>query len=170
MLSIFISSWFWIPFTILGIWKAGRIYFYKGRPWRRIHYPMMRLYSKTAGMEAGRSEKENREFEVDRALFQLIKNMKQSWSNEKIQNYLEDCKIQCDEFSDQKLIIDYLQRKHPSTPKENLDTLLEKNRSFFDSSDRGVLVRMVIAGMIEEKYGIEHRAEYLVEVMRGKAT
>lgn len=170
LLSIFISFWFWIPFTVLGIWKAGQIYFYKGRPWRRIHYPLMRLYSRTAGMETGLSEKENREFDIDRALFNLIQNIKPSWSNEKIHQYLTDCKVRCDELSDKKLIFDYLQKKNPSAPKDKINHLLEKNRGFFNSSDNGVLVRMAIAGIIEEKYGIEHRTEYLVEVMSGRAS
>jgi len=170
LLSTLVSPWFWILVLLLGVWKAGQIYFYKGRPWRRIHYPMMRLYSKVAGMETAHSTRENREFEIDRALFQLLRTMKPNWSDEYIHQYIDDCKIKCEEFSDKSLLTDFLQKKYPSAKKDDITKLLEKSREFFNSSDNGIIIRMAIAGIIEEKYGLKHRAEYLVAVMDGNAT
>lgn len=53
LLVIFHNLWWLVAVFLVMVLKISGLYFYYGRPWRRIHYPYMRVYAGMAGSEAG---------------------------------------------------------------------------------------------------------------------
>jgi hypothetical protein len=168
VLSYGYSWWFVVGVVVFGLWKLNRWYYHNSRPWRRVHFPMMRAYAGVSGLEAGEAEREGREFNLNAALLNLLKmvNPKIGIGHEElIQREFE----RCNTFYDESLIREYL------TEKKGLDLtqvspVLGKIKDAMHTSDKGLMVRMVIASVIEEQFSPLDRGEYMFQVFNGKAT
>ena len=166
-LSYFYSWWFVIGVVVFGLWKLNRWYYYSSRPWRKVHFPMMRAYAGASGLEAGQAEREGREFNLNTALLNLLKmvNPKVSIGHEElIQREFE----RCETFYDEPLIQKYLVEKK-GIDKTQIGPVLEQIENSMNTSDKGLMVRMVIASVIEEQFSSLDRGEYLFQVFSGRA-
>lgn len=166
-LSYSYSWWFVIGVAVLGLWKLNRWYYYSSRPWRKVHFPMMRAYAAASGLERGQAEREGREFNLNTALLNLLKMVNPKVSighGELIRREFE----RCESFYDEPLIQQYLVEKK-GADKTQIRPLMEKIKNSMHTSDKGLMVRMVIASVIEEQFSPIDRGEYLVEVFSGRA-
>ncbi len=168
-ISVFYSYWFLIAVALLGLWKASQFWFYKSRPWRRIHYPAMRLYSNVSGHEAGKAESENRKFDFKNALSNFTRALRPDWESDNIESFIDREIERSKKFEDRKLIKKHVLTKKKNTSESQIDNALDEFSSIIDPLDRTWMVRMIIAGIIEDQYGQDDRGEYLYEVMVGKA-
>lgn len=168
-LALFVSAWWWIASVVVGLWQVQRWFFHNGRPWRRIHFPMMSAYAAVSGFEHVEAEKNGREFDIKRALHSLVKSVRPDWGFSQTQQFIEREFSRCNSFSDEPLIKQYIQHKNNDMPQESIEKILCIAKEAFNPSDKGFMVRMVIAGIIEDQHGTEQRGEYLFEVVRGKA-
>ncbi len=168
-LALSVSAWWWIAAVITALWQIQRGFFHNGRPWRRIHFPMMRAYAAAAGFEHVEAQKNGREFDIKRALHSLVKSMRPDWSFSQTQQFIEDEFARCSSFADKQLIEQHIQRKNPDMPQEQIEKIVGIAKNAFNPFEKSFMVRMIIAGIIEDQYGSEHRGEYLFEVVRGKA-
>lgn len=167
VLSYSYSWWFVIVLAVLGLWKLNRWFYYSSRPWRKVHFPMMRAYAEASGLEAGQAEREGREFNLDKALFNLLKmvNPRVSISHkELVQREFE----RCESFYDGPLIQKYLVEKK-EVDKTHVGPVLDQIKNSMNTSDKGLMVRMVIASVIEEQFSPLDRGEYLFQVFSGRA-
>jgi hypothetical protein len=113
------------------------------------------------------AEREGREFNLNAALFNLLKMVNPEVSighEELIQREFDRCHT----FYDEPLIRQYL------IEKERLDqtqavSLLAKIKESMRAPDKGLMVRMVIASIIEEQFSPQDRGEYLFQVFSGRA-
>lgn len=167
VLSYVYSWWFTIGIAVLGFLKLGHWQHYSSRPWRKVHFPMMLAYASASGLESGQAERDGREFKLNSALLNLLKivNPKVSIGHEElIQREFQRCKA----FYDKPLIQQYLMEKK-GIDKTKTDSILEKIGHAMQTSDNGLMVRMVIASVIEEQYSPMDRGEYMFEVISGSA-
>ena len=159
--------WFLAGTVILALWKVSRWYYYSSRPWKKVHFPMMRAYAGASGLEAGRAESEGRDFDLNAALLDLLRmvNPKAGVSHEMlIQREFE----RCNNFYDEPLVQQFLTEKKCVNP-DQANLLLGKIRESMNTSDKGLMVRMVIASIIEEQFSPQDRGEYLFQVFSGNA-
>lgn len=168
-LALFVSAWWWIPGLLLALWKAGKWHFYSSRPWKKVHYPMMRAYAAAAGLESANAKNSNSEYNLDRALTFLLKTTQPNWTEEKIRTVLAREKQRCIDFSDRTLLVDYMMRKNSSLAREKAEEVVGNCRKFFKPSEKAMMVRLVVAAVIEELYGEADRGEYIAEVLVGNA-
>lgn len=166
VLSYTYSWWFIFGVAFLALWKLNRWYYYSSRPWRKVHFPMMRAYAAASGLEAGQAEREGREFNLNAALINLLRmvNPKVSVSHEElIQREFERCHA----FYDELLIQQYLVGKKGMDTSQ-VTSVLGKIKESMSASDKGLMVRMVIASVIEEQFSPQDRGEYLFQVFSGR--
>jgi len=164
----FFYPWCWIAAALVGFWKARLWYRYSGRPWRRIHYPMMLAYASAAGLEQGEAQKQGREFNLHNALRNLIRIPLPHWDDTLIDRFIARELERIEIFSDRDLLIGYVKKKKGySDIKLEAFALLAQRH--FVAPDNGLIVRMIIAGLIEGKYGESARGEYIFAVLTGRA-
>jgi len=130
---------------------------------------MMRAYAAAAGHEHVEAENNGREFDIKRALHSLVKAARPDWGFSQTQQFIENEFTRCSSFSDKPLIEQHLRNKHSDMPPEQIEKIVGIAKVAFNPSDKGLMVRMIIAGIVEDQYGVEQRGEYLFEVVRGKA-
>ncbi len=163
------KPWWWLGVILIGLYKISRWYYYEGRPWRRIHYPMMRVYAHTAGLETGMANRDGREFDIRNALRALLKSEKSEWSDEHINSIIEREFINCELFRDGDLIRAYIKKKNKDISDEKLNAMMTTAKAQFTTNDKGLMVRLIVAAVIEEQYSQADRGEYLYEVLAGSA-
>lgn len=163
------TPWWCLALVPLILWKAWRWTMYKSRPWRRVHFHVMRLYARAAGIERRRSETEGEEFDTERALTTLLATVRPDWNASKIRDFLARELSRCSSFADRSLIRRHIKRVNQVADDAQVDELLDKCAAVFHIGNRGIVVRLAIAGLVEEEYGEGARGEYLFEVLSGKA-
>lgn len=105
------------------------------------------------------------------ALIKLLKTFHPDWEMKKIMSMIEREHLRRNNFADFELIEAELKRRNYNN--DRIEKILARARLVFTTEDpdrkNGVLVRFVIAGIIEEVYNASARGEYLVEVLMGNA-
>ena len=167
VLSYTYSWWFIFGVAVLALWKLNRWYYYFSRPWKKVHFPMMRAYAAASGLESGQAEREGREFDFNAALLNLLEmvNPKVSFSHEAL---IKREFARCQDFYDESLIQEYLTKAKGINPNQ-AQPILKKIKESMKTSDKGLMVRMVIASIIEEQFSLQDRGEYMFQVTSGKA-
>lgn len=168
VLSYNYSWWFIFGVVITALWKLSHWHYYSSRPWKKVHFPMMRAYAAAAGIESGMAEREGREFDINAALLNLLKmvNPEVSIAHEAL---IEREFVRCQNFYDESLIKEYLV-KSKGIDQSNAQLILGKIKDSMKASDNGLMVRMVIASIIEEQFSPQDRGEYMFQVISGKAS
>lgn len=167
VLTYAFSWWFLIGVVLLAFWKTNRWFYYSSRPWRKVHFPMMRAYAAASGFESAQANRESRAFDVRNALLGLLKmvNPKVSLNHDALirrefERYAS--------FYDGALIREYLLTKEKLSA-DQVTSMLMKIRELMNTPDNGLMVRMVIAAVIEEQFSDLDRGEYLFKVFSGQA-
>lgn len=169
LLALMVTPWWWPAAILIGIWKAFQWHFYKGRPWKRIHFPMMRNYAAVLGFESAEAKENSRDLDYNRAVKNLVLTALPGISDEMAFTFVENERRRCADFEDKILLLEFLKSKHADKPREILEQYITEAKEKFDPSSPWLMVRMVIAGLIELQFGPQHRAEYLYAVLTGKA-
>lgn len=165
------SPLWWIAVAALGGWKALRWRFYKSRPWRKIHYPMMRTYAVAAGHESGLAERDGRPFEVRRALRDMLKVSVGEWPSGKIDACLNAVERSIGDFGeDRELLAREIKSRHPKVSDEELTGVLQRAEEQWRPDNVRLWVQLTISEVIRDLYGAKHRAEYLYSLLMGEAT
>lgn len=162
-------AWFWIAVVPLGLWAINQWFLHSSRPWRRVHFSMMRVHAAAAGIEQVEAQKENREWDIRNVLLRMVATAHPDWTPPKILMFIaqEIAKIQ--NLHDRPLIKRYVLKKHPQTDEAKVDQFLDDVQAKLNMTDNGLLTRTIIAGLVEEKYGAEQKGEYLYAMFTGKA-
>jgi len=168
-MSIFYSYWFLMIVALLGIWKVSRFWFYESKPWRRIHYPAIKLYSSIAGSEVAKAEMENIGFNFNHVLFSFIVSLRPDWDSNEVMSFIDREITRSKDFEDRGLIKKYFLEKNRNVSESQIDNALDEFWSKIDPPNRAWVIRVIVAGIIENQYGEKARGEYLYEVMVGNA-
>lgn len=168
-LALTVSPWLWVAAALAGSWKCGRWYYRNGRPWRRVHFNLMQGYARAAGRETGMAEREGREWDLEKALNYLAGMALPDLTEEERIAFVDSAMRRCRTFADESLLASEIRRRHRDASDLQIQQALHSARPAFVRGEPALRVRMVIAGVIERMFGDEQRAEYLLEVMRGRA-
>jgi hypothetical protein len=151
-------------------------YRYNGRPWRKVHYKALAIWAgclakhnvlvyKTDG-----SPEFNENFDARGALESLIKNLVAIKLYEcKDPKYIVEREFsRVTSFYDKPHLIEYLvkTKKHSLVDACSLVDLISEELNIKNNS---LMVSMIIASVIEAKYSLADRSEYLIEVFGGRA-
>jgi hypothetical protein len=169
LVAVFVNAWWAIGSFILIVWKAHCWFRYNSRPWRRIHFPMMMLFASAIGRENARAAMENREYLVENALSDLIKSVYPQWTLPQIEGFIIAEFTKHENFTDADLIRQYILLKNPKVTQEGIEKVIDFMRQHYNNFDNALKVRMIIAGVIEDKYGPDQRGEYMFEIIMEKA-
>lgn len=171
LLAVFVSAWWYFAVGITGLLLASQWYRHNGRPWRKVHFKSMLQYAACLGYEDSKSKAEGRPFEVKRALQDLVKMARPDWHIIQIDEFIEREYTRCENYYDASHIRHELVRITKKMPDNSeISQSVDSAKRTFKTSNDPLMVRMIIAGLIEEQYGPEHRGEYMLNVIRGKAT
>jgi hypothetical protein len=176
-LTIEISYCFAIGLIFIGALKAYVWYRHGRRPWQKIHYKAMKIYSATAGREMALAKEKNVEFNLRNNLISFteilsIKGFLPIDLPEKIVDREFD---RIEGFKDRPLIKEHLSKvvfKNSSVGKLidiNIMTenFLDEMQLVIKENYNSFMVRLIIAATIETLYSTADRAEYLYEYFNG---
>jgi len=159
------ATWFWIGAAATGYWKVGRLWYLYGTPWRRVHFPFLRHYAAAVGARGGLSGSNSlSDQDVREAIADALRA---SGNAEPLQQFITDALQEGYDFKDRGLLRDYLKQRF--TEAGAVDRALEKFAELFREPDNGIKVRLVIAKLVEERYGQRAKGSYLAALCEGKA-
>lgn len=116
------------------------------------------------------AKNENREFNVKKALHNLVKNIFPNFSNEEIQEEIHVVEEKMKKFSDRELLEQEFIKANPRIDKDKLKEILDKIAHILrDPKEHDLTIRWFIAEIIERDYGKDERAKYLRSVILGQA-
>lgn len=169
--AIFYSSWAWLAAFVLIVWKAHIWFHYKNKPWKRVHYRMMRAQAGALGIEANSSKQEEREFSMQNALvlmLDMIDPVKLSLSNE---NTVYQAAMYFESGHDLELVRKlYLPNKYsPSQADEISNSIAEHLAGASEADEKFFVSCTTIAAIVEAQFSLQDRAEYMFNVFTGRA-
>ena len=168
-LSILAFQWSWvwvlpaIPISLLAIFRT---YVYSGRPWRRLHFPMLRSYSEAAALESVMANRDEREFSNLNALTSVAYRHWKMSDRGAASMFVNDCLRRGLTTQDKLALVEFATRK-------NCDRdWIEGFREFVEGSDlrvdRGLEIKLIVAERILVQYGFDQRIEYIYEILTGR--
>ncbi len=160
--------WLWVCIPV-ALGKAASLWIFYGRPWSRIHYPAMRMYSRAGFMEWGMSQARGEEFEASRAATTLVRMIHPEWSEPQVATLVARELDRYRTLADRELIEPLLQQRFGRSKPKELAAFLDILPKLYEQDRNMMIVKLVIAGLIEQEYGVDQRAEYLVAVVSGRA-
>jgi hypothetical protein len=170
VLGLWHSPWWWIPAGLLAIWQAHGWYFHNGRPWRKVHYPLMRTYAAACGQEQALANQEGRSFEVLKAVDTLLQDLKPEWDSDQRRQFVDEQLHRCESFSDERLVIQEFRRRNRELGDSDEKRVRELCLKILSPPLENITIaQFIAAALIEERYGIQDRGEYLFEVFSGVA-
>jgi hypothetical protein len=173
-LALFTHGWsrimFWCLFGIVALDHLRRYWFRLYPRWSQIHHPLMIRYAACAGFEAGLAKRENRDFDFFTATKSLLKSIYPNKQDEEIESILVSAADKMDTFSDRDLLTRTIHQRKRSVPQNTVDELLKKIEGHLQTDEgRKLIVRYVIAEIVESVFGIDERGGYLLAVIEGRA-
>lgn len=168
-LSIAYSWWFLIGAMLL-IWLIITRWYHRWRrPWMRVHFPMMIASHAALGLKYGCAAGAGTQVNTD-VRFHLVAMLHFAkppinMSHELlVDRELERCLV----YYDETLLREYMIARNIA-PTLAAD-IAAKSKADMKTTEFPWMIRMVIAGVIEEQFSVNDRAEYIFEVFSGKTT
>ncbi len=78
------NHWFWIVAVPFALWRINQWFLHSSRPWRRVHFSMMRVHAAAAGREEARAEHEKREWDIQDVLATMVATAHPEWTPPRI--------------------------------------------------------------------------------------
>lgn len=135
--------------------------------WQTPHTLMMRIWARAIGLELGQTQREGKD-PLPWALHAgLVSQVYSNLSPMDCYGMVAVCDKRLRNFRDEELIKAELARR------PNMLISAEDARRIFTTAADGqynfLLACMIVAGVVEERYGKEERGRYLVDVLLGNA-
>ncbi len=165
-------SWWWLIVTVLlSAFKANKWWYYKSRPWRRIHFPVMRYYAAASGTESVEAQNDGREFNIRNALINLHNSLQPELGNvdADADNFVDVVIEKCKNYSDEKLIRDTFKKRNTELSGNEFNELMSTLNESIIRTNNSWHVCIFIAEIIEQQYGVNDRGEYIVSCIEGDA-
>jgi hypothetical protein len=164
------SAWWLIAVGVLVLWKIAQWQMYYSRPWRRVHFPAMKLYATASGLESGQAQREGREFDVERALTTLVRMVHPNQTEADARSFVDAQLLRARMNGDAENLVVWHERKNLIAGPEHHAKATAQFKRAFEEPDNSLKVRLVVSGFVGERFGEDQRSEYLFEVAQGNAT
>ncbi|SOB75533.1 hypothetical protein SAMN04488490_1140 [Marinobacter sp. LV10R510-11A] len=165
------SSWFFIASLCILFYKLHKWYYYQSKPWRIVHFPMMRSYAQACGIVQNEADQNNKDFQFKKAvilMLDLLNPVKLDLSHEQIVE--QEC-MRLSSFYDKRLIRNHL--KKSNIEEDKIDSILHSIKNRIDTADNNYInyltVRMVIASVLASQFDEDARGEYVFNIFNGRA-
>lgn len=162
------NHWFLIVAVPLALWRIYKWVLHRSRPWRRVHFPMMKVHAAAAAEEQVDAVHEKREWDIKNVLASMVATAHPEWPSPLIEFFIAKELDNIKAFHDKPLIKQYTLKKYPHTDESEVDEYLDDIYSRLPMAHNGLLTRAIIAGLVEEEYGKEHKGEYLYALFTNK--
>jgi hypothetical protein len=170
LLTILMSPWWLIAFIPAFIFRYSKYRVSESRPWRKIHYPVMRLYVRAAGFAATLTNDTDSELDtVEAALILLTRKVLQLNEVDATVFVIEQFN-RGTEFSDQELVHRNLIKRGFKENSQDLEDMMSAVGKMLSKDEPSIKVRLVIAGFVLIACTPDDLGEYLVELAMGNAT
>ena len=169
-LTIYVNAWWGIGLSILLILRTFQWQRYQSRPWKRIHFPLMILWQGAAGFESGRAEKENREYNPDKALEYFVKALHPEMRPGELPLLAEKELAKYKDPQFENLIREKLVLKKAKVSTSNVNEVIENITKNMSNPSLGLKVMLIIAEVVKSDAGDDEYYEYLRAILCGKAT
>ncbi len=164
-------------FVLVSLFLVGVLYGRLSSKWRRLHYPLMVRYAKSAGMVQGIYEKQGKDFNVDEALSELLLSVFPQTSDYLLNKYLQNA-YDWERNLSTGVLKAFFKKKIPNSSGAKLENIVTSFKKFFtdhiysnkETNVNYIKTRLVISELVKEKYGKEEWLEYLYAVVMGQAT
>lgn len=165
-----LSIIFWVLFGLVTLFEAGRYYQRLSSPWRRLHFPLMVHYSAIAGYQVGVTKSTGKEFNIEQALYSLIKAAYRYMEDDEVNLLIESAEKKMTNFSDRKALSKLFQRKNLSVEPNKIEELMDKiETKLRNPEEKGLRIRYAIAEIVGRDYGEHERIKYIYDVFTGQA-
>ena len=168
--SGFLSIVFWVLFALVAFFEAGRFYHRLSSPWRRLHFPLMVHYSAIAGHQMGAADSTDKEFNIEQALYSLVKTAYHYMDDGEVHSLIESAKKKMTGFTDRRALKGLFQKNSPSMDHNRLPEVMDKiETSLGNREEKGLYVRYVVAEIVGRDYGEQERTKYVHAIVTGQA-
>jgi hypothetical protein len=168
LLAVLKSSWWWLAAGCAAL-ACGRRLYRHSRPWWRTHRMMLRIYIGTSAFEDVLAKREHRDFNAYNAIHAMVGKMQPEWGDGRIEEFVRTQleRVKAPEYIES--IINEARAVRPKSTTEELDGLRTQMARVFQNPTNTLMVRIAIAGIIEERLGPDARAVYMDQVLDGLA-
>jgi hypothetical protein len=164
----FLSPWWLLLAIPTGAFKLIHWYLYRSRPWKRVHWPFLRLHVASIALEEGRAKREGREFDFPAALAQTLMAWKQELPQSAARQRVEAVLARCVAFPERLELKQYMEAHgYDSGKADDATAWLQK---MYSEGEKWFKVSYLVGMLTEERYGKTAMHEYLVAVIRNEAT
>lgn len=157
----------WATYCIVALFLIYRLYSRVRNKWCRLHYPLIIRYAQFSAIESRISKAEEREFEVQNPLIELILSAFVNFDTDKSIKLFENAQQKLTSFQDKQSFEKLMKSKNPNIDTMTLTIILTGFEKKTKTIVNGLLVRYVIAEIIANDFGNNQRLEYLFEVYVG---
>ena len=168
-LTFYLSKWWGIVLAVMLFWQASQWHRYKSRPWRRIHFPAMVLWSGAAGLETSAAQKEGREYNPDIALQHFAKALNSQLSVEDSKRFVEKTFAEYKDLQFENVIRNKLVLSSAKVSPIDAEKVIAHVAVQFKNPELGLRARLIIAEAIKADAGEEEYIEYLRAILTHKA-
>lgn len=155
-------------FLLLLSFNSYQLYHYYGKPWRRVHYPLMRVYASAVGSALGHAEAHSKKFDPNFVLGVVALTIHPDFDEKQLEHYLDLVRAGCHCFDDELALTDYI-TKEGKFSHEEVRTITGNLREWLQTEELRTMVQMIIAGVIESRYSKRDRIEYIYALLTGVA-
>lgn len=165
LLAIFHSPWWWIAVGVLSFQRA-LVLFHHRKPWWRIQDLALTVYARTSAFEHVMAEKEGREVENLNAVYHMVREFHPDWPHRQALDFVfEQVTVNCP--ANARAVIHRLLSDTPNASESEAQELGRAVKGAFEKPTPGLMVRMAVAGLVEEQLGTDQRVDYLCQAFLG---
>ena len=161
----------WALSFLVAFFSFGQLYGRLSTPWRRVHFPLMVVFSSFSGSRIAYSQKTGENYSVNEPLKAMASALLKNWSETEVNDLLSNANDKFTAFSDKDRVLSYALERNSEADRDELKKTIDN----FDATmkvpqnEKYLRVRWFIAEIIELKYGIGERYAYLFSVLTGDA-
>jgi hypothetical protein len=164
-LALLHSAWWWIPTVLLGLQRVLVIRRHR-KPWWSIQDQALNVYARAAAEEKVAAERENRDFEAQKAIALMLAQLRSNWDTSQIDDFIFQ-QMDSRRLSNIEAVMKCLLARRPKATESEKEELLQMVKESFTHPSASLQVRIIIAGLIEEQLGLLHQGDYLYQAVLG---
>ena len=171
----FVKLVFALLTLFVGWFMACNIFGRLSTSWRKLHYPLMCRYAAAVGFAKGRIENWENKFNINLIHQCLLQSVFPNVESKQIESLIKNILSQeMERLNSTEYIRNILIRKNSKIRNTDLDNLVsEKIRLAVHPPDEYhsnyIKTRLIIAFLIEKKYGKEEKLDYMYAVLTNEA-
>jgi hypothetical protein len=166
-----LHSWWWLALSVpLLVWCATQVAIYRGRPWRRFHFPVSRdILPKAVAVETYEASQQGRAFDDERMLGYLVAMARPRKDCGEARLFVETALSDEALERNKVLFCDEIRRRVSEKVFRERRDLMENALEELEVNRARLKKLFVMAALVGERYGDRQRGEYIYQALKGEA-